>query len=286
MRRPRLRRPAAPAAASKATGRLSPGLVVALAVLCLVLLWAIAPQLFTAQSPAEGVPADKLQPPSGLHPFGTDHLGRDIASRIVHGAALTLSASLLAVGIGLAAGTALGLCAGFAGARLDAALMRLVDVMLAVPSLLLSLTVVVALGFGTMSVAIAVGVGSIAAFARLTRSEVVRVRHLDFVEASLALGRSRLGVAVEHVLPNALTSVLALATLELGSAILSVSALSFLGFGAQPPAPEWGQMVADGRNYLTTAWWMTTFPGLVVVAVVISADTVGRALEHDPRGAV
>ncbi|WP_200847057.1 ABC transporter permease [Microbacterium sp. 18062] len=277
--------PRRPGRRRRARPRISAGVVVAGAVLLLAVGFALFPQLFTSQSPIDGVPRDTLQPPSAAHWFGTDQLGRDVYTRVVHGSALTLQASVIAVALGLVVGSVLGTAAGFVGGHTDAVLMRVVDVLLAVPGLLLSLTVVVALGFGTVNVAIAVGIGSIASFARLMRAEVLRIRRSDYVEASIAMGRRWPGVVAEHVLPNASGPVLVLATLEFGMAILAVSALSFLGFGAEPPAPEWGALVAEGRNFLATSWWLTTLPGLVVVAVVLATNRIGRALERDAGAA-
>lgn len=190
---------------------------------------------------------------------------------------------MIAVLVALVAGSVLGLLAGFRGGALDSAIMRCVDVLLAIPSILLSLALVTALGFGTTNVAIAVGVANLAQFARLMRAEVLRVRTGVFVEAARAGGVRWTGVLGRHVLPNALGPVLALATLTFGTAVLEVSALSFLGYGATPPTPEWGSLVAGGRGFLATAWWMTTFPGLTVAAVVLSANRLSRAIEGDVR---
>ncbi len=256
-----------------------PGLVLAILVIALVILWAFLPHLFTGQDPLQGVPSERLSPPSGAHLFGTDHLGRDIFSRMVYGASLTLRATLIAVLVGLVIGALTGLVAGFVGRWVDDVLMRVVDVMLAIPGLLLSLAVVTALGFGTLNVAIAVGVSNIAGFARVMRSETLKVRSLTYVEASRALGSRSSYTLRTHVLPNAIGPVVALSALEFGTAILSISSLSFLGFGAQPPTPEWGSLVSDGRDYLATAWWMTTFPGLTIAAVVLSANRIARHLE-------
>jgi len=278
--------PPAPAASARPRRRfpLTVGVLISAALLLLVIGFAFAPQLFTSQSPIDGVPRDTLQAPSAAHWFGTDQLGRDVYTRVVYGAALTLQASTIAVALGLVVGSLIGLVSGFVGGRTDAVLMRVVDVLLAVPGLLLSLTVIVALGFGTVNVAIAVGIGSIASFARLMRSEVMRIRPSEYIEASIALGRRWPGVIAEHVLPNASAPVLVLAALEFGMAILAVSALSFLGFGAEPPAPEWGALVAEGRNFLATSWWLTTLPGLVVVAVVLATNRIARALERNHGG--
>jgi peptide/nickel transport system permease protein len=258
-----------------------PGLVLSALVLAAVLAAAFAPGLFTGQDPVAGIPAERLRGPSLAHLFGTDETGRDVFARVVHGAGLSLRATVLAVLVAFAAGSALGLLAGFRGGWLDTVVMRVVDVLQAVPAILLSLALVTALGFGTTNVAIAVGVANLASFARLMRAEVLRVRSGVFVEAARAAGVRWAGVLGRHVLPNALGPVLVLATVTVGTAVLEVSALSFLGFGASPPTPEWGALVAGGRNFLATAWWMTTFPGLTVAAVVLAANRVSRALDNE-----
>ncbi|WP_081494060.1 ABC transporter permease subunit [Rhodococcus sp. R1101] len=254
-------------------------LVVSSIVLLLAVGFALFPSLFASGDPLQGVPAEKLQVPSAAHWFGTDNLGRDVYTRVVHGAGLSLTATLVAVGIALAAGSLVGLLSGAVGGALDAALMRLVDVLLSIPALLLSLALVTALGFGTMNVAIAVGVSLVANFARVMRSEVLRVRKALYVEAAFACGARWHTVLRRHVLRNSYAPVAALAAVEFGMAVLAVSSLSFLGFGAVPPTPEWGSLISEGRNYLAAAWWMTTLPGLVIVAVVLSAHRVGHAIE-------
>src|SRR5690606_13039203 len=191
----------------------------------------------------------------------------------------TLQATLVAVLVGIVVGAGVGLIAGFVRGLVEDWLMRVIEVMLAVPGLLLSLAVVTALGFGTINVAIAVGIANIASFARVMRSETLKIGALPYIEASKASGSHWSYTLFAHVLPNARGPVLALTALEFGTAILSVSALSFLGFGAQPPTPEWGALVSGGRDYLATAWWMTTFPGLVIAAVVLSANRIARFLE-------
>ena len=262
-----------------------PGAIVALLVVVVVVAWALVPTAFTSADPITGVPAENLQPPSAAHWFGTDHLGRDLFARTVHGTGLSLQAAAVAIAIALGAGSLLGLVAGFVGGRVDDVLMRLTDVLLAIPGLLLSLAVVTVLGFGTLKVAIAVGVASVATFARVMRAEVLRVRGATYVEAARLAGARRGSVVLRHVVPNSTGPVLALATIELGSVVLAVSALSFLGFGAIPPTPEWGSLVAEGRNYLATAWWYSTLPGLVIAVVVLSAGRLGRAFERGGRTA-
>jgi peptide/nickel transport system permease protein len=258
-------------------------LVLAVAVIVIAVLWAIAPWLFTSYDPINGVPADKLLPPSAAHWFGTDAIGRDLYSRVVHGAIHSLSGALIAVTVGLAAGTLIGVVAGSVGGILDDILMRIVDVLLSIPGLLLSLSIIILLGFGTVNAAIAVGVGSVASFARLSRSEVVRVRRSDYVEAAFGSGGTFVSVLGRHVLPNSLTAVVGLAALQFGTAILAISTLGFLGYGAPPPTPEWGLLIAEGRNYVATAWWLTTLPGLVVLVVVLSANRISQSLGRSTR---
>ncbi|WP_136051597.1 ABC transporter permease [Microbacterium sp. K36] len=259
------------------------GLYLAFAVVAVAVLWAVIPGVFAPGDPLTGVPADKLLPPSAAHWFGTDALGRDLFGRVVHGAVHSLSGALIAVTVGLALGTLLGAVAGATGGIVDDVLMRVVDVLLAIPGLLLSLSVIILLGFGTVNAAIAVGLGSVAAFARLMRAEVARVRRTEYVEAAFGSGGTFVAVLRRHVLPNALTPIIALAALQFGTAILAISTLGFLGYGAPPPTPEWGLLIAEGRNYIATAWWLTALPGLVVVAVVLSANRISHRLGRSTR---
>ena len=262
---------------------LQPGLWLAWLVMTVAVLMAFAPQWFTEFNPLDGIAgAQRLAPQAG-HWLGTDQLGRDVWSRIVYGAGHSLSAALAAVAMGLVFGTALGTVAGALGGRVEAVVMRIVDILLAIPSLLLSLTVIILLGFGTLNAAMAVGVAAIASFARLSRAEVVRIRHSDYVEAAYGSGGTFLAVFWRHILPNALSPVLAFATLQFGQAILSLSTLSFLGYGTPPPVPEWGLLIAEGRNYLSTAWWLTTFPGIAVIAVVLAANRISQQLNRERR---
>lgn len=257
---------------------LTPGLAAALLVLAVVAAWVLAPGLFTSHDPLLGVSADKLQAPSAAHWFGTDHLGRDVFARVVHGTSLTLLTAGLAVVVGFVLGTLLGLIASTAGRFADSAVMRLIDVLLAVPSFLISLTIVTASEPGSLSLGIGVGIGSVAVFARVVRAEVLRVRSLDFVEAALLGGGRPAAVVARHIVPHAIGPVLALVAVDLGAAILAISALGFLGYGAPPPAPEWGVLIADGRQYLGTAWWLTTLPGLVIIVTVVALAAVGRRI--------
>jgi peptide/nickel transport system permease protein len=247
-------------------------------VLLLAVLWAVVPELFSSYDPIASVPGQQLRAPNWIHFFGTDALGRDVFSRVVHGSVHSLSGAFVATAVGFVVGTALGLLSGSAGGIVDEIIMRVVDVLLSIPALLLALTIIILLGFGTLNASIAVGVSAIAAFARLMRSEVIRVRASDYVEAAIGSGGTLAKVLWRHVLPNALTSVVAFSALQFGSAILQLSTLSFLGYGAPPPTPEWGLLVAEGRNYVATAWWLTAAPGLVVVIVVLAANQVSKSM--------
>lgn len=260
-----------------------PLVVVSFVWLLLVVVAAVWPSLLAPGDPLGGTPADNLQPPSAAHWFGTDQLGRDLYTRVVHGTALTVSASAIAVAVGVVVGSLVGLVSGFVGGRTDAVLMRVTDVLLAVPGLLLSLAVITALGFGTVNVAIAVGIASVASVARVLRAEVLRIRTAAYVEAARASGNGWTAVLLRHVLPNALGPVIVLAVLEFGTAILAVSALSFLGYGAPPPAPEWGALVSSGRDYLRGAWWLTTLPGLTIAVTVLAANRLSRGLDAEGR---
>jgi len=259
-----------------------PGLVLAIGWIVLVLLAAFFPGLIAPDNPL-AVSIDIRTAPSWHHIFGTDEIGRDLFSRVVYGSQLSLRAALIAIGVGVVFGGSLGLLSGYAGGWVDNVLMRVVDVLLAIPSLLLSLAVVIALGFGITNVALAVGIAFIAASARVMRGEVLKIRQDPYVEAAVVGGARRGRVLWRHVLPNAVEPVLVLAAMEFGEAILYVSTLSFLGYGVQPPAAEWGALVADGRDYLNTSWWLTTLPGLTIVATVLAANRISRAFAEANR---
>lgn len=241
-----------------------------------LLIAVAAPTLLTSYDPLEAGAGQILEAPGAAHLLGTDYLGRDLASRLVFGTTTTFSASAVAVTVGLAGGIVLGLLAGYLGGWVDALVSRIVDVLLSVPGLLLSMVVIVALGFGAINAAIAVGISSIANFARITRSEVLRVRNSAFVEAAQHQGSGRTRTLVHHILPNSLGPVLTLIPLQFGGAIIWISALSFLGFGAVPPQPEWGLLVSEGRQYLMSAPWLLIGPGLAIVLTVLSLSHLQR----------
>lgn len=260
-----------------------PGFSLALVLVLFALVSAVAPHLLTSFDPYATSPVDKLRAPGLTHWFGTDELGRDLFTRVVYGSSLSMLAASLAVGIALLGGLGLGILSGFAGGRIDSMIMRFVDVLLALPGVLLALAIVTAIGFGTVPVAIAVGVGIIPGFARTTRAEVLRVKTLPYVEAARLGGASWGRTLLCHILPNAWGPVAVLATLDFGAAILATAGLSFLGFGAVPPAAEWGTLIANGRHFLITAPWVSLLPGLFLVAVVFSLNHIARTFEETQR---
>lgn len=257
-----------------------PGTLISAAVLVVALLWALIPQVFSSHEPNVGTFQPLLEP-NATNWFGTDAVGRDLFTRVVWGTRESLTGAVIAVLVGLVVGTLIGLLAGTQRGWVDSVLMRFIDVMLSIPALLLSLSVIILLGFGTMNAAIAVGVTSVATFARLARSQVLSVAGSDYVEAAYGSGGTQWQVLVRHILPNSLTPVLALAALQFGSAILQLSTLSFLGYGAPPPTPEWGLIIADARDYMATSWWLTVLPGLVIVAVVCATNYLAQLIRKE-----
>ena len=258
---------------------LAPGALVSGGFLLLVLGWMVLPGVFAPFDPVSDLDsAAALTGPSAEHWFGTDPLGRDVYSRVVHGARLSLLAAGLAVAISVTAGATLGILAGYVGRGLDSVLMRGVDVLVAIPGLLLSMVVVSMLGFGVVNVAIAVGVAGIPGIARIARAETLRILSRPYLDAARTSGLGHGRIMLRHVLPNASGALAVLAALELGGAILAVAALSFLGFGAVPPTPEWGALVNEGRGYIANAWWLTALPGVVIAATVIAINRLSREI--------
>ncbi|SNT39865.1 ABC transporter permease [Rhodococcoides kyotonense] len=253
-----------------------PTLVVSVVVVVTLAWWIIAPGSLTSYDPVRGEIVDKLLPPSGDHWFGTDSLGRDLFSRVVHGTRVSVAAAAVAVLVGASLATIIGGIAGYFGGFVDGVSMRLVDIFLAVPGLLIAFIVISVLGQGTVDVAIAVGIASAASLARITRSEVRRVGLAPYVQHSRDMGAGSWRVLRSHVIPNSTTPVATLLLPEFAGAILAVSALSYLGFGAQPPTPEWGSLVAEGRAHLSNAWWLVTLPSATIVACVLALFVIGR----------
>lgn len=230
-------------------------------------------------------PMGSLQPPSIEHPMGTDPIGRDVLSRVMYGGRISLVVGLVSVGISLSIGVILGLLAGYSGGAVDNVVMRLMDMMLAFAGILLALTIVAVLGPGLVNVMLAVGIAGIPNFARLVRGSVLSAKENLYVEAARNIGARSGRIIFRHILPNVAAPVIVLATLAYGWAILSAASLSFLGLGAQPPTPEWGIMLSDGRGYMREALWVTFFPGLAIMLTVLAANILGDGLRDalDPR---
>jgi ABC-type dipeptide/oligopeptide/nickel transport system permease subunit len=223
--------------------------------------------------------------PGASHLLGTDTLGRDLFSRVVHGGRVSLLLGLISVAISLVLGVTLGLIAGFVGGRVDEVIMRFVDVLLAFPGLLLALLTIFALGIGLRNAMIAVGISGLTIFARVTRGEVLTAKQNLYVEAARALGVSERAILWRHLMPNTVTPNIVIATLRIGTAIIFGSSLSFLGLGAQAPAPEWGLMLSQGRSFLAIAWWMSFAPGLAIFLTVMATNLLGDGVRDvfDPR---
>lgn len=267
------------------------GLVGAVLLLAIVLL-ALAAPLLDLPDPTRGDLRARLAGPTwagplspGAHPLGTDEVGRDILSRLIHGSRITLIVASTAVVLGGFAGTVLGIVAGYMGGIVDRILMRLVDIQLAIPLLLLALLVVAALGPSLRNVVLVLALTSWIRYARIIRAQVLSLREREFVMSARAIGASTARIMFLHILPNVLTPALVVGTLELARVIIMDAALSFLGLGVQPPTPSWGRMLADGRVYLSSAWWTVTFPGLAIVVTVLSVNLFGDWLrDHfDPK---
>ena len=240
---------------------------------------------FFVQDPLLQQTSIKLQPPSLEHWFGTDDFGRDVLARIVVGARYSLTAGLVAVGLGLLGGLIMGAFAGYYGGLLDQVIMTLCDIMLAFPSILLAMGVVMVMEPGIYTPMVAVGISSIPTFARLVRAQFMSLRTSSFVEAVRSSGAGDLRIIFRHLLPNSLGPVIIQATLRIGSAILMAATLSFLGLGAQPPTPEWGSMLSFARNYIWTAPYLAVIPGIAITLTVIAVNLIGDALRDfiDPR---
>ena len=262
-----------------------------LAVVAAVALTAILAPVVSPFDPLEQDIGQRLREPGWqdahgrVHPLGTDHLGRDILARIIYGSRVALLVGIAAVAISGVLGLMIGLVAGYFGGRVDDFFMRLADIQLAFPFILLAIAIIGVLGPSLQNIIIVIGVSSWVVYARVVRGEVLSIREREFVQAAIALGGRNGRIVLRHVLPNAFTPWLVVATLDMARVIVIESALSFLGLGVQPPTPTWGGMLADGRVYLSTAWWLATFPGLAILVTVLGINLFGDGLRDtlDPR---
>ncbi|MCC6935275.1 MAG: ABC transporter permease [Thermomicrobiales bacterium] len=255
-----------------------------IALLILVIM-AVAAPIISPYEPNAVAPKDALQAPSGSHLFGTDQYGRDVFSRVVYGTRLSLMVGFISVTIAVVIGTLMGLIAGYYGRWTDTIIMRFVDIMLAFPGILLALALVSILGPSLPNLMIAVGISSVPAYARIVRSSVLSARENVYVDAARVVGATDGVIMRRHVLPNVVAPVIVLATLGTASAILWAASLSFLGLGSQPPTPEWGRMLSEGRNFLRVQWWIATFPGVAIMVTVLAMNLLGDGLRDtlDPR---
>ena len=267
------------------------GALVGLAVLLIVAAMAIGAELLAPHSPILTNPSLFLKPPawqgsgSWAYPLGTDAIGRDMLSRLIFGARLSLAIGLSVVAISIVLGIALGLVSGFAGGITDILIMRAMDILLTLPSLLLAIVVVAILGPGLMNAMLAVAVVILPHFVRLTRASVMAEKGRDYVTAARISGAGRIRLMVREILPNCAAPLIVQASLGVSTAILDAAALGFLGLGAQPPSPEWGTMLADAREFVLRAWWVVTLPGLMILVTVLAFNLVGDGLRDalDPK---
>ena len=261
-----------------------PGKIGALIIVLMITMALIAPVIAPYNPLALSFDV-RLTGPSVHHFFGTDETGRDVFSRVLYGSRISLRVGIVAVSIALAIGVTAGLVAGYYRGIVDTIIMRVVDILLAFPGFLLALSIIAMLGPSLRNAMIAVGIGSSTGFARLVRGSVLSIRETDYVLAARVLGAPGGRIMRRHILPNALSPIIVLATLELPAAILVAASLSFLGLGAQPPSPEWGAMLVDGREYIQTAWWLITFPGIAIFITVLGFNLFGNALQDalNPR---
>ncbi|WP_404454200.1 ABC transporter permease [Virgibacillus necropolis] len=258
---------------------------IGLLIILLLIVTALLAPLIATHSPTEQHIINNYQSPSAEHWLGTDALGRDIFSRIVYGSRISIQIGLIAVGISMIIGVTLGGVAGYFGRWIDQVIMRLVDILLAFPSILLAIALVAVLGPSLQNAMIAVGIVGIPQFARIVRSAVLAVKETEYVEAAKSIGAKNGRILTQHVLPNCVAPIIVQATLGIGTAILDAAGLSFLGLGAQPPTPEWGAMLSDGRAALQNAPWVVAFPGVAIFLVVLGFNLFGDGLRDalDPR---
>ncbi|WP_208322569.1 ABC transporter permease [Salinibacterium sp. ZJ454] len=256
------------------------GVVAAAVFLVLLIAAAVAPSLFTMYDPIRADVANSLQAPSTEHWFGTDQAGRDVFARVVYGARYSLLVGFGATLIALVCGLIIGVLSGMAPRAVDTVLSRIIEIVMAFPEFLLALVVIAVVGPGETSLLIAVSIAAIPAYARIARGQTMVVRRTGYVRAAIALGVTPWRTTLRHIMPNTLGPLLVMATIGVGTAIVSAAGLSFLGMGPKPPTPEWGLILSDGRNFLATAWWIAVFPGLAITATVIATSTVGRYLRQ------
>lgn len=279
-----LESPALPLRTQRRPRRIRLGASLAIGFLTLVIVAALLPQLFAHGDPLAIVPRNAFHPPGWAHWFGTDQSGRDIYSRVIHGARLSLFVGLAATALAMSIAIVLGLLGGLGGLRTDRGVGWLLEVLFAFPSLVLALLFVAIFGSGIGPLIIATGLGAAPGYARMVRGQVLAVRNAGYIEAARALGHPTRRIIWRQLLPNAMRPLIVTLTMGVGQAIVWASALSFLGLGARPPTPEWGTMLSMGRDFIANAWWLTFFPGLFIVLTTLSTTVAGRYLQQRLEG--
>ncbi|KAB3538613.1 ABC transporter permease [Alkaliphilus pronyensis] len=259
--------------------------MVGLLIILILILSAIFADVIAPYGYDEQSLVDRLQTPNSKHLLGTDNFGRDIFSRIIYGSRISLQVGFIAVGIAAILGGTLGAIAGYYGGKLDNVIMRCIDILLAIPGILLAIAIVATLGPGLRNVMIAVGIGSIPSYARIVRASVLSLRDQEFIEAARAVGANDFRIITKHIIPNSMAPIIVQATLGVANAILSAAGLSFLGLGIQPPTPEWGAMLSNARHYLRDYPHIATFPGLAIMITIFGLNLLGDGLRDalDPR---
>jgi peptide/nickel transport system permease protein len=270
--------------------RISPLMVVGGAILLLVVLACAAASALAPADPIKTVFSARLKPPLGLggtapHLLGTDNLGRDILSRVLYGGRISLSLATAAVVLAAISGVALGLLSGYAGGAIDDAIMRVADIQLSFPVIMLAIAIIAVVGTSEVAIVGVLALSGWVLYARTLRASLLTIRQVEYVEAARALGAGGLRIVVRHILPNTLAPILVIASAQFATMVLLEAGLSFLGLGIQPPRPSWGNMLAEGRDYLSNAWWLATVPGLAISLVVLGANLFGDGLRDvlDPR---
>jgi peptide/nickel transport system permease protein len=254
-------------------------------IIGLLIVVALAAPLLAPYDPLRTDTQARLRPPSGDHLFGTDQLGRDILSRIVHGSRISLRIAILAAVVALSIGAPMGIVSGFFRGRIDDALMRLTDMFISFPSLILAMAIAAALKPTLENVVLAISLSAWPAYARLARSMTLGIREENYIEAARAVGATHARLLFRHILPGVVSPVTIQVSLDMGGILLTAAGLGFIGFGAQPPTPEWGLMISEGRNYIPAQWWVSTFPGLAISLVVLGFNLLGDGIRDalDPR---
>lgn len=254
--------------------------VIILLVLCALFPSVIAPYGYDDQNLSEQFIAPCL-----AHPFGTDNFGRDILSRVIYGCRISLLIGLISVSISCVLGVILGCIAGYYGNKVDNLVMRFIDIMLAIPQMLLAMSIVAALGIGTENLILAIAIGSVPGYARIVRGSILSVKGQEYIEAARSIGASDFRIITRHIVPNCLAPIIVQATMSIASAILSTASMSFIGLGIEPPTPEWGSMLSAGRAYLRDHWFVVTFPGVAIMLTVFAFNLFGDGLRDalDPK---